>query len=120
MTMTGRRSGGRLRLRLPARIITLHGSQSAVLRDLSQWGARISHDQRLRAGDEAVLQWGTMDVMGRVVWRDGNFSGFAFFDMLEQQELLETRRLNDDHGMRCEEELNRAAASAWASGTIRL
>ena len=64
----GRRRDARLRLGVPAQLITLHGQYSASLCDLSQSGAHVRAKGDLFRGEDAVLQWLGFEAFGKLVW----------------------------------------------------
>ncbi len=113
----GRRRHSRLRLCLPARLITLSGNFNATLVDLSRTGARIAVDRSPTAGCEAVLEWGSHDAFCTVAWFDGNCCGLRFEESLPQKIILATRQLGEDTPVL---DHRRVAALAWATGHLRI
>lgn len=119
-TLSGRRSRSRLRVRLPARLVTRSETLSVVLNDLSLNGAQITVPIPLRVGCEAVIEWARFEAFGEVVWTGGGRCGLAFFDPITQADLLATRELNETAGLPQEKELVRQTARQWVEGTARL
>lgn len=120
MQKIGRRSKSRLGVHLPARLITLHSTQDAWLKDLSQWGARVAFSQPVSRGERVVIQWDRFEMFGNVVWVSAMFCGIAAFDPVTTAILLATRELASMTGLQFEKETTRQAASAWAAGQVRL
>lgn len=112
----GRRARSRLRVRLPAKIITLHGEQTVILADLGYFGARITNGDPPREGAEVILQWGRFEAFGRVSWSANGAFGIAFFDALPADVLIATRDMDDNDRAPSEREQARNFARAWASG----
>lgn len=111
----GRRSLARLRLGVPARLITLYGVQDVLLDDLSLSGAQI----RLSDGEQfssGVLEWLDFDELVDVVWHDGSTYGVKFEKHLPKGCILATRdaapALLDD------EARARSVARQWTEGTL--
>ncbi|WP_333604801.1 PilZ domain-containing protein [Novosphingobium sp.] len=117
---TGRRRRSRLRVRLPARLVTRTDTQPVVLEDLSLHGARVATSTQLKLGSEAVLEWGNFEAFGEVVWCAGGRCGISFFDAVTPQMLLDTRDLDDATRLPQDKELARQNARQWAEGKIRL
>lgn len=112
---TGRRSLARLRLGVPARLITLNGVHDALLDDLSLSGAQI----RLSDGEQfsiGVLKWLDFDELVDVVWHDRSTCGVKFEKPLPKGCILATRdaapALLDD------EARARSVAKRWIEGTL--
>jgi len=73
----GRRKSPRLRLDMPARLVTLDRTYPVVLENLSEGGARIT----LPVADVAVvgvLRWMDFHAFADVVWREGLSVGLQF------------------------------------------
>ena len=88
----GRRRHSRLRLHLPARLMTITSTFPVTLLDLSQTGARIKADTYQVAGD-AVLTWDRFEVFCRIAWIGGEQCGLDFEEPIGQDILLVTRNL---------------------------
>lgn len=86
----GRRRTPRLRLAIPARLITLDRTFSIVLDDLSERGAKITlpapHDFVV-----GVLRWLDFHGFADVRWREGLSVGLEFATPLAESVLEETR-----------------------------
>jgi len=117
----GRRREARLRVQLGARLITLDGTASAVMADISGTGARLhAAGLPLRPGEEAVLQWCGREAFGVVVWAEGGQCGMCFYDQIAGPDLAEIRRINDRRGEPTAAEAVRDAARAFVQGQVRL
>jgi hypothetical protein len=113
---TGRRANSRLRVRLPAKIVTLHGEYPVILADLGYFGARVSGAEPPRQGAEVILQWGQFEAFGRVSWVGPRTFGIAFFDPVPPKVLIATRDMDDAGRAPSEKEQARNFARVWASG----
>lgn len=126
----GRRGSGRLRVRLPVRLVTRTGTHHAVLADLSLKGAQVVASVPLPQGCEVVLEWDRFDAFGEVVWSggagaglqrgEGARCGIAFFDPIDAATLVATRVLDDGARLPREGELVRQVARRWVEGSTRL
>lgn len=116
----GRREHSRLRVRLPARLITLDGTLSAVLTDLSFGGAKLVTGRALRRGQEAVLSWHRFEAFGTVSWTHDGMCGLHFDEYLDGKVLIETRDLDDAGSSPSERELARGVAQEFVQGVRRL
>ena len=119
-SVIGRRSQSRLRVRLPARVITLSGTFSAILADLSMGGARIQMERALKPGAEAVLQWGPYEAFGEICWVGDGLCGIRFHDFLSPRTVVATRDLDDTEHLGSDRELTRETVREWAEGRRRL
>jgi len=116
----GRRGRSRLRVRLPARLVTRTETQHVILSDLSLGGARILAGYSLPSGLEAVLEWARFNAFGEIVWCDGQNSGIRFLDPLDETTILATRDIDDSSRLPRESDLVRRVAQGWAEGSARL
>lgn len=107
-----RRAKARLRLGIPAELITIHGRCQVTLLDLSETGARIQYDgERISDG---VLKWLGYEAFGSVVRRDGHEIGLHFDTPIDHDWLLDTREWLSVIAQG-EDELRRFAKE-WATG----
>ena len=114
----GRRRHSRLRVHIPARLITLDGTLQATLLDLSFRGAKVVlGSAALRCGASAVLTWGSFEAFGTIVWTRDQSCGLDFETPLKPQILIATRDLADTTPR---VDSNRVAAKGWVTGVIRL
>jgi hypothetical protein len=108
-----RRTHSRLRLGIPARLLTLEGQQWVTLVDLSQSGARIvlGASGKVSGG---LLRWLGFEAFGDPAWQAGEELALHFDEPIELGWLIETRQ-------RAPVEVNRdvharGAAREWVSG----
>jgi PilZ domain len=116
-TYAGRRRHSRLRLHLPARLVTLDGIFQATLVDLSFKGAKIMLRGEVRPGGDAELAWGTYEVFCSIIWNDDGLCGLKFEEPLAPHVLIATRDFADETPQL---DIRRATAQAFVRGTIRL
>lgn len=116
----GRRKRSRLRVRLPARLVTRCDTQSVVLCDLSLHGAQVTTKNPLKLGSEAVLEWSGFEAFGEVVWCSGDRCGLSFFDDITPQMLLDTRDLDTVAHLPRDRDMARQTARQWVEGQGRL
>lgn len=116
----GRRSAPRLRLSIPATLISLHGHRRCILIDLSCTGAQVGLEMPLRMGEGAVLQIAGIEPFGEVVRRvegqHGGVNGLVFDPPITEDEVLGVRayseRFRDDEMRALRDEVRR-----WVMGT---
>ncbi len=114
----GRRRHSRLRVHLPARLITLEGTLPATLLDLSFLGGKVVLGAAvLRRGASAVLSWGSFEAFCTVAWTRGQSCGLDFDTPLKPQVLIATRDLADATP---KVDASRVAAQSWVVGESRL
>lgn len=109
----GRRQFPRLRLAMPARLITLADEVPAMLVDLSRSGAAVQLRSPPSAGCDAILTWGRYEGFGRICWSEHGLCGMAFDSPLPEAVVLATRSLELPPDERASAI---AAAEAWAKG----
>lgn len=110
---SGRRACARLRLRLPAELITLDGQGSAVLENISATGARVSSQFVLRPGASCILRLGRLELFADVAWCAQGRLGLMFEEPLAQGQLVALRNLNP-----ADLPNDRAASQDWARGFV--
>ena len=113
----GKRRTSRLRVKLPAKLITLKCTVNATLLDLSYFGARMSAAEPPCIGAEVVVEWGPYEGFGKVIWTNQYMFGVGFYDPIEPNVLIATRDLDDREHMPSEAEQRRRAARAWVQGS---
>lgn len=114
--MIGRRRDSRLRVGVPAQIITLHGQFSASLADLSQSGAHIRTRGDLVRGEELVVTWLGFEAFGSVVWAVAGEAGLEFDEPLPVPILLQTREQVDMGLAPSAEQAAYEGARSWYMG----
>jgi hypothetical protein len=117
----GRRRESRLRVRLPARLITLEGTVTALMADISEHGAHLCGDlPAVRRGADVVLQWAGGEAFGAVVWIGQRQWGVQFHDPLSTEEIRKARTIDAREGIRDAREDVRQTARAFVQGRARL
>jgi hypothetical protein len=112
----GRRRHSRLRVHLPARLITLDGTFHATLLNLSFSGAKIKTGAaNTRPGASAVLTWGTFEAFCTISWCDAGHCGLDFDEPLKPDALLATRDIADITPW---VDSNRVAVRDWVVGRV--
>ncbi len=91
----GRRRDSRLRVSIPATLVTLDGKFRVALCDLSQSGAHLRTDGKIASGGDAVLTWLHYEVFGKIVWAAPGQAGIEFDEILAPATLLTTRDIVD-------------------------
>ena len=109
----GRRRDARLRLGVPAQLITLAGQYTVNLADLSQSGAHVTARFPFEISRDAVLIWMGFEAFGRVVWHSGSEAGIEFDELLPKPVLLRTREEVDSGKVRSFEEEMYEGARSW-------
>jgi hypothetical protein len=115
-TPIGRRRDSRLKATLDARLVTVSGSHTLLICDLSMSGARLSSKHRLRQGAQAVLSWLDFEAFGAIVWTNDGVSGMEFDQLLDPSVLIATRNLVDFGLVPTDESHARQQARAWSEG----
>lgn len=88
-----RRAYSRLRVEMPARLMTLDGWRMGAMLDLSQGGARLLLDTPGRFSG-GVLHWLDYQAFGYPVWRAGRDIGLEFEEALPLDWVIATRGWN--------------------------
>lgn len=116
----GRRSAPRLRLSIPAELVSLYDRRRCILIDLSCTGAQVGLERPLREGDEVVLQIAGLapfaDVVRQAIGEHGGVNGLSFDPPISEDEVLKVRahseRFRDD-----EMRALRREVQQWVEGT---
>lgn len=87
-----RRAFPRLRLGIPARLLSLDGQQRVTLVDLSQSGARVVLDSTSRISG-GLLRWLGFEAFGDPAWQVGDELALHFDEPIKPTWLFETRKL---------------------------
>ncbi len=112
-----RRRHSRLRVSLPARLITLDGTVTVTLLDLSFRGAKVVTARAdLRRGANAVLSWASFEAFCSLAWVNGDLCGLDFDAPLKPAVLIATRDIADAAPR---VDTRRDAARDWVSGINR-
>jgi hypothetical protein len=84
-----RRGKARLRLGIPAQLLSLHGRSRVTLLDLSETGARLRYQgEPVR---DVVIEWLGYEAFGKVVRRGGGELGVRFDEPIAERWVLDTR-----------------------------
>lgn len=115
---TGRRAAARLRLSIPAKIVTIYATTRCVLLDLSRSGAQIGIQTPLDVGDPVFLRFVDYEVFATVKRRSEGANGLEFEGLLEEEIVLRARRYAETF-----EDAKRRAlmddVRAWVNGARR-
>lgn len=115
----GRRSAARLRLSIPARIMTIYDTHNCVLLDISRNGARIGLAVPLAIGGGGFLTVGQIEVFGeavrRMVGAGGGVNGIAFDTPISDAAVLSVRR-HAEIFQRTERDALREQVRRWVAG----
>ncbi len=114
----GRRKYSRLRVRLPAKLVTLSTTINTILLDISIEGAKIEAKGNLHCGDQAMLLWDRYEAFGRIAWIDESTCGVLFEEPITPKILIATRDLDDEKHLPEDRDLNRQRVQAWVNGAI--
>lgn len=87
----GRRGAARLRLSIPARLVTVSETRRCVLLDISRSGARIGLRKPLEDGEAGLLQYARFETFGCVVHKDQGLNGLEFDVELSDADVLAIR-----------------------------
>lgn len=117
----GRRGAARLRLGIPVRMMSTHGTATCVLLDLSRSGARIGLADPLPEGACLYLTIGQLELFAEVVRRHcgegGGVNGLALDEPLAEDAVLAVRRFAEGFAER-ERHALRDQVRRWVSGEI--
>ncbi|MEM9501014.1 MAG: PilZ domain-containing protein [Pseudomonadota bacterium] len=111
----GRRAAARLRLSIPARLLTVCETQRCVLLDLSRNGARVGLRRPLEVGDAGFLLFADFELFGGVVRSAKGINGLEFDVRLSDDDVLKVRRLADGYAFD-ERRALRAEVREWVEG----
>ena len=112
----GRRSAARLRLSIPARLVTVCETRRCVLLNVSRTGAQIGLAKPLAVGDAGFLRFAGLEVFGSVIRAGKGLNGLEFDQEMTDEDVLATR----EYAERYEADERRALmeeARAWVTGS---
>ena len=112
----GRRSAPRLRLSIPARLVTVSETRRCVLLDVSRSGAQISLAKPLSVGEGGFLRFANSEVFVSVIREGTGLIGVEFDVPLSDEDVLAIRRYAEDYEAD-ERNALRNEARAWVTGT---
>ena len=111
----GRRVAPRLRLSIPARLVTTTGIRSCILIDISRSGAQISLAKPLPEGEAGLLRFAHFEVFACIIRTGPGLNGVEFDYALSNEDVLATRQFAEDYDAGNRAELM-AEARAWVTG----
>lgn len=112
----GRRSAARLRLSIPARLVTIAGTRRCIMIDLSRGGAQIGLPSPLGVGEAGFLHFAHCEAFGTVVREGPGVNGLEFDVSLSDADVLKTRGFAESYESDQRKALLREAR-AWVAGT---
>ena len=96
---TGRRHVSRLRLSIPARVVSIYDTRRCILIDISCGGAQVGLAEPLPVGDGVCLQIADMEPFGEVLRREigprGGINGISFDPELSDADVLAIRAYSE-------------------------
>lgn len=119
----GRRSAPRLRLAIPAKLISLYGHYRCILIDLSSTGAQLGLATPLDVGETAILEIAGRELFCDIVRKaeglNGGTNGLTFDPSLSEKMVLDMRRFGETYQS---DELRglRSEVREWVEGTVRV
>jgi hypothetical protein len=115
----GRRENQRARVSLAASLVSVSGTQTVRLNNISQGGACITAQTPMKRGSDVFLRWGAIDAFGTVTWVEGPRCGVMFEEPLTQDDIRDAR-WQSDHQQTVSRAEGRAAARDFVSGNLRV
>ena len=116
---TGRRNVSRLRMSIPAKLVSIYDTRRCILIDVSCGGAQIGLAEPLPVGDGVCLQIAGMEPFGVVLRRQvgshGGTNGIAFEPALTDADVLALRAYSETF-KDTERRALMAEARAWVTG----
>jgi hypothetical protein len=117
--LVGRRGSARLRLAIPARLVSIYSTQNCILLDISRTGARLALYDPLPGNQSGYIEISGFAVFGSIVraerGRDGGVNAMMFDEPIAKAHVLEIRKFAEDL-----EQLRRQAlreqARRWVAG----
>lgn len=119
----GRRAAPRLRLSIPAKLVSLYGTHRCILIDMSCTGAQVGLEKPLAVDETAILQIAGQELFCEIVrisqGPKGGVNGLAFDPPLEAQDVLDMRAYAEGYQL---DELRglRSEVKDWVEGTVRV
>jgi hypothetical protein len=112
----GRRRRARLRLNLPAKLVTTQFTCPASILNISEQGIGVVSEIPLKAGSIVVLQFLEFELFCTVAWAKGRRAGLAHDAAITSEIILLLRIVADTS---TEDTYTMIAAKDWADGTAR-
>lgn len=111
----GRRAAPRLRLSIPARLVTTTATHRCVLLDVSRLGAQISLERPLAEGEAGLLNFAGFEVFACVIRTGPGLNGVEFDGELSDEDVLQIRQYAE-HYETDERAALKEEARAWVTG----
>ncbi|MDJ0978644.1 MAG: PilZ domain-containing protein [Erythrobacter sp.] len=111
----GRRRAARLRLSIPAKLVTLSETRRCVLLDISRTGAQINLSRPLGVGEAGLLQFADYELFVSAIRAATGRNGLEFDAQIADEDVLEIRRFADTFELDQRRALLREAQQ-WATG----
>jgi len=92
----GRRRFSRLRVCIPARLVSIYGTQIVQVTNVGAAGVMVAWSERVRAGSEARLIGGNFELFGHVVWSEDQLGGVAADRPLSDALILSMRAVEPE------------------------
>jgi len=96
----GHRGSARLRLAIPARLVSIYSTQNSILLDISSTGVRLALHQPLPINQSGYIELGRFSVFGLIIraerGRDGGVNAMLFDEPIAKAHVLEIRKLAED------------------------
>lgn len=115
LSNVGRRAAARLRLSIPAKLVTVVSTRRCVLIDLSRCGAQLALEHPLETGDAGILHFAGIEVFGCVIRQAEGVNGLEFDPNLTDEDVLCVRRFAEEFD-RDERSALLDTARAWVAG----
>lgn len=93
----GRRGAPRLRLSIPARLVTVTEMRRCVVLDISRSGAQVSLAKPLAVGEGGFLHFAGSEVFVSVIREGKGLIGVEFDVLLTDEDVLAIRRYAEDY-----------------------
>lgn len=117
--LIGRRASARLRVAIPARLVSIYSTQNCILLDISRNGARLALANPVAEHQSGVVEVARLELFGAIVraerGAEGGANAMAFEDPITEAEVLAVRRFAEGFEMR-ERLALRDLVRRWVAG----
>lgn len=117
----GKRGAARLRLSIPAKLVSRYANHRCILIDLSATGAQVGLEEPLNLEETAILEIGGIEPFGEVVRcersKNGGINGLRFDPELSDADVLKVRAFAENHE-RDELRSLRSEVRNWVDGLL--
>lgn len=115
----GRRGSARLRLAIPARLVSIYSTQHCILLDISRTGARLALYDPIPVNHSGYIELGRLAAFGTIIraerGRNGGLNAMVFDEPIAKAHVLEIRKFAEELELLRREEL-RDQARRWVAG----